>query len=615
MSDTPLDRLRAFQQQLERSIRTRAREFGVELNPPKSTVHLGTNLLSERDVHIPLELFTKTHTMVLGRSGVGKTKFLEQLCRSLIRKVGDDNWSLVVLDGKGGTLQTLADDLFADAVSCLPPDKLVYFNPHDSDRVPGFNVLQCIGRTDPAIRAQRVKEALVQMFHESAEFRPWWENFSMGALAPLIEAGFAITELFDFLALDEPQFREAVLAKVSNPLHRKSWERFTRTHKTYEQATMISSVLIRAKEFLYTELLTAIFGQRENTIDWVRFMDQGGCFVAKLGPGPRFSKTAADFVGRNIVHQILEAAEARRQTNRKPCFVVVDEFERFASPDFSELLDVFRGYGVHLILSCQHFGQLRLEEETLHESTMSNCRIKCFFSLSRKDAEEAALELFTGTFHKDDIIETITSRSFRPHETTRTIESTSESIGESEGSSEQHGESAGVGESETLAEEGDVLVTVGSTQEGTSATAGHSASTTHTQSWSTSRVPWYQYEEFEQVSHRRTWSVEQLKERAIAAIAEQGDRKYHLKLFERPPLPLMTPEVHAPPLPAGRLAEALEVNYNQFRTITDVVHEVRERIPSYLSAIAPPEPHVTTPKRKPRTPAARKAKANPDKRP
>lgn len=600
MSDNPLSVLR---RKLTREIAEIDRKLGRPPRPSRNSVLLGTNRLSGRDVQIPLSEFQKTHTFCLGRSGVGKTKFLEQLCRPIMRQVRDNDWSLIVLDGKGGELEdTLVDPLFAYGVATgVAPDRTTYFNPHASTRVPGINILEVIGNPSAArygqyasVRASKVKETLALMLGESDDYRPWWDEHAVSSLLPLILSGFTLTELEQFLSLGDPRFRDLVLGRSEHKYLERSWKEFRDTFRVHEQATMINVVKTRAKKFLLSELLTGVFGQEHTTVDWVGLMDHGGVFLGKFGFGPTMTSSDADFIGRNIVHQVVEAAAARSQrTKPKPCFLVVDEFERFVSSDFETIVDVLRGYGVHLIASCQHLGQLQTDN-TRHvlESMMASCRIKVSFSVSRKDAEEMALEIFAGTFHRDEIIETITNPGFRPVETTRTIRAraVSHTDNANSGSARNMGSTTTHGTS-TLPN-GDVVLTETVTSQGGS-TESDSGGASDTITLTETPVPWYEYEKYEIVGSRRAWTVEQLKERAYAMLSEQGDRDYYLKIQDRRPLPLRTPTVKPPVVDPDRLAEALAANYNQFREIADVCREVHARVPAFLDSLSDDE-HVIT---------------------
>jgi len=65
--------------------------------------------------------------------------------------------------------------------------------------------------------------------------------------------------------------------------------------------------------------------------------------------------------------------------------------------------------------------------------------------------------------------------------------------------------------------------------------------------YSTSRVPFYKFEEFKETSSVQYYSVEEMLEKFIAWIKNQNDRFCQVKIKRRSPVPVLTPYVE--PLP------------------------------------------------------------------
>src|SRR5262249_42557536 len=222
---------------------------------------------------------------------------------------------------------------------------------------------------------------------------------------------------------------------------------------------------------------------------------------------------------------------------KRPFFVIADEFQKFATADFADGLDRLRGYGVHFILSHQHLSQLGKEDSTLLESSLANAGNKIYFSISPNDALTMAEELFTGWNHGDEIKDEIVQTKFRPVETTRTIDT------------------YGDGSSTSSSTDKSILVSVSSGTGGTSdnpttmETSSHSntesSSTGETWSESHSRaeVPWYEQEEFEEITGRTYRSPEELRERYKGYLVRQNRRCYQWKLHQAFPRPIEAPEV------------------------------------------------------------------------
>src|SRR3972149_7078845 len=104
-------------------------------------IYFGKSVLSRRKISIPVEEFAETHTHVLGKSGVGKSKLLERIARDIIKA----KYGLIVLDGKGDLYDNLLNFC---AYMEVPARQGRVIDPRD-DHTPGLNVLERLGKTDP----------------------------------------------------------------------------------------------------------------------------------------------------------------------------------------------------------------------------------------------------------------------------------------------------------------------------------------------------------------------------------------------------------------------------------------------------------------------------------
>lgn len=96
-----------------------------------------------------------------------------------------------------------------------------------------------------------------------------------------------------------------------------------------------------------------------------------------------------------------------------PCFVVADEFYRFASNDFVDALNTLRNYGVYFILSHQFLAQL-VNVEGLREAVLTNCANRICFSVFSEDAEVLSKEMHSGYIDYERVKDEIETMSFRP---------------------------------------------------------------------------------------------------------------------------------------------------------------------------------------------------------
>lgn len=540
-------------------------------------IYFGKSVLSCRKISIPIEGFAETHTHVLGRSGVGKSKLLERIARDIIKA----KYGLIVLDGKGDLHDSL---LKFCTLLRTPSDRLVVVDP-DDPHSPGLNFLECLGGTDPDTQAGIVIDALKKM-HKDEEARPWLEEWGRAVLSTLSAAGFTLTEIFSFARADDLRFRHAVLDKVNQPYLVQKWKEFEGTFKKLEkQAEVLQVIKTRGDIFRQAAFLCGMFGQNKTTIDWKGVMDNSGVVLAQLGQG-NIDPKGLSFVGTAMIHQIVRMAQTRPKGKRRPCFVMIDEFQRFLTPDLADGLDRLRGFGVYFILAHQNLTQLKEEEPRIYASVMGNCRNKITFTISREDSETMYGELFAGMIYpsmqkiKDEIWQT----KYRPIETWRDIYSETET--ESHGTSSFSSDMSGVADMSSYMINADGNISPSSSygeviSSGSASGSGDSSS--FSQGTSHSRVPWYEYEAYEEATSRTYYSEAEVRERFIAWINTQDDRHYQLKMGNKKPLPMVSPFIEDVSVRDKDIAALKDKVYNKIaRLVDDVRREVEGRASHYL---------------------------------
>lgn len=110
--------------------------------------------------------------------------------------------------------------------------------------------------------------------------------------------------------------------------------------------------------FLDEPMIRNIVGQGETTIHFRRIMDSGKILLVKLSP--QFEE-ASLLIGAIIIGQLLMAAFSRTDTpeeNRRQFNLTVDEFQKFATEDFSVLISEARKFRIATTLSHQTLAQL-----------------------------------------------------------------------------------------------------------------------------------------------------------------------------------------------------------------------------------------------------------------
>jgi hypothetical protein len=540
------DEMRRKQEERLKFIKNNPRDFLLGRSADKA-FFLGQNSITKRPVKLKQSDFQK-HWHILGATGKGKSKFIEHIVRTLIdRKEG-----LCLIDPHGDLYESLKGYVVRKGLD----KKVILIDPNSDDALFGLNYLERGAHIVKDLDAHvgMVMRAVAKVFGgEDQDTLPRLQHWLRNTLYTLMEQGYTLVEMLDFLSLADPAARLKIVESLNDPYIKKDWQEFEALRKA-EKEIRLESVFNRAAKFVGSERMRRIVGQAKSTINFRQAMDEGKVIIVNLSPA-YISKEAQKMLGVMIVDLIVEAAFSRidiSEKQRKPFYFIVDEFGEFVCDDFAYALEALRKYGVFLFLSNQQMDQLKSESQRVYHSVMANCRNKVTFGISREDAEVMAKELFTGMIRGDRIKDEIYQTKFWPTESTRIVSSNSRSEGTSSGQSSARGrgEVSAEGAVQMFGPDGptffaDVLAQniIESSGSSSSYSEGSSSVSNESQSFSESEVPWYEYEPFRELSSRTYFSPEELLEKFISWIKNQATRQAQIKVDTKRTVPMVTPYV------------------------------------------------------------------------
>lgn len=564
------------------------------LSAKKASVHIGVNALNGKKLYLPVKEMAQTSTYVLGSPGVGKTKFTEGIARDLINQ----GYGVIVLDGKGELYNNLTKYCVLKGLE----DRTVLIDPNEDDYVVGINYLELLGRkekTKASALAGLALEGLKKFHKEDEEYKAWLEEWGPASLIPLIDAGFTIVELFPFLKLKDPTFREVLIKELGSDFLKEKWGSL-QDHKVFDQARFLNVLKTRASIFHYDDTLTAIYGQRKTTIDWLKVMDKGGIVLANLGVTGRVPEKTASFIGASIVHQIATIAPDRgTEGQKKPCFVIADEFQKFATTDFADAMERLRSFGVPFVVAHQHRDQFDREEGRIIGAVDACCRNKVIFSVKPSDGEEMYRQLFPYDPHW--IKEVQRFRRFAP----KTIWYEAASRTKSESYGRQSTESSGESEDE---------------RDHVTKHSGKALGSNYNVSESETREmrPHTEYEEFEEQINIYFSEAEQ-KEHYIDWLYWQDDRRayWNFKAKTEKAVPIVTRTIKEATV-TDRMIELFKKKVYQkyHRLKEEVLREINERLIKFIEEkrhLLLEEPQKTTVETKTAGPSTFREKKKPKK--
>lgn len=361
-------------------------EISYEETP--STLNLGW-YYSEKENELQMAKIAEedrnTHFYVIGATGTGKTKLLEFLVKQDIEKGN----GFGVIDPHGDLIEDVKGLLACQYYNSEREleERVVLIDPTDHDLTVTFNPLEQILGVSTAEQTGQLISAFKKIWSGAWGVR--MEDLMRNSLLALSEAELTLVELPRFLT--NRTFRRGVLVKVKNPIAQEYFQRFDALTDR-GQVTWIEPVMNKINALFSDERIRQMFSSQKSSFNLREIMDNGKILLVKLDKGKLHD--LADLLGSLLMAGIQMAAFSRSdvpQDKRTSFYLYIDEFQNFASENFSVILSEARKYGLSLIMAHQTLSQVSSELRSL---ILGNTGIQVYFRLNRHDAELLAKEGF-----------------------------------------------------------------------------------------------------------------------------------------------------------------------------------------------------------------------------
>ena len=306
------------------------------------------------------------HTFVCGRTGTGKTTLLLQLMAEHTR-IGVP---FLFVDFHGHA----TEHLLALLTAARQVRDVVLFETW-SDPVVGWNPLGTSAESP-----YTVVQELVGIFHRRLwpdAWGPRLEELLRMTLLALAETQLTLLEATSFIS--RPEFRRAVLQRVSLPEVREFWTlRFERLSPS--QRSLVSETVLNKLSVFHDPTLRYVVGQAHSTLDFDRALANGQTIIANLSAG---NLRGNNYLLAALLVAKLKAAIYHRPPDARSYSVFLDEFQEMVALDaLDDYLRSFRKFGCSVSLATQH---LQLPPE-LKAAIFGNCARFFCFAVSASDA-------------------------------------------------------------------------------------------------------------------------------------------------------------------------------------------------------------------------------------
>jgi hypothetical protein len=330
------------------------------LSPSKDGIFVGQELDLGVKIYLPDAVRSK-HVHVLGSTGSGKTEsvVLNFLKQDVARGIGS-----IILDAKGDT------SFKKDLASWIPPENLLIFD-LSSETSSSYDPLSAGTALESA---QRLFSSLV-----------WSEEYYKGKALSALQRIFASHRKTNG---SNPQ-----LSDITNYLTTsKAFSAITASdeydEKVAEKDFLELSGLRDQVRGLCTDHLVKILSPTKSQIDLAN-VGKGSVIYFRLQSllSPQLALT----VGRLVINHLnyLVGSQHRDESeNKKFTSVYLDEFARFACPEFANLASMARSAGFALHFSHQSIGDLKEVSEGFLSTITDNSSTKIVMRINDPDSAD-----------------------------------------------------------------------------------------------------------------------------------------------------------------------------------------------------------------------------------
>lgn len=324
---------------------------------PGNEVSLGTILGEDRT----LTLFPQDrarHTYIVGSTRTGKTKLMEDMARQDLISWPDHQCPMVVIDPHGTLFDGLMGYAAAEGLNEWP---IIPFDLRRNDLVVSYNLLHRRNAADdPSVICRSFVEAILHAWGQSnSQETPRLASTLASILMLAYEKEITLIEALDVIT--HPKLRKLLTAEVQHLVARAVLRSAQALgEKGFQER--VESTMNRITGFLTTQLVQVTLCQTGDTLDMSEILEQGKILLACLSTEKgRINTEDTWALGSVLLADLWNAAKRRgkaEEGERAPCYVHIDEFQNFLTPDIALGLSEASGFGLHLTVAHQYPSQL-----------------------------------------------------------------------------------------------------------------------------------------------------------------------------------------------------------------------------------------------------------------
>ena len=378
--------------------RQRIRQVDGPTEPMREGLLIGVNEFRGIEKQIRLGINDRRrHTYIIGQTGMGKSKLLENLAYQDI------------MEGRGFCFIDPHGDSADELLGMIPQsrmDDVIYFNPSDTENPLGFNIFEIESPEDMDFVISETNSMLKSLFDpgNTGVVGPRMENIVRNAALLLMSDPDGGTFMDIPKVLVDPEFAKQKIKYLRNQRAIDFWTKeWPASQRSNDAGELVSWVVSKWAPF-ESGLINNIIGQKKSAFNIREVMDNNKILLVNLSKG-KLGEAAAKLLGMVFVMKFQAAAMSRAdipEDERKDFCLFVDEFQNFATDSFESILSEARKYRLNLILANQFTTQLK---DSIKDAIFGNVPNKIVGRVGIDDAE-ILQKAFTPTFTAEDLTKT-----------------------------------------------------------------------------------------------------------------------------------------------------------------------------------------------------------------
>lgn len=320
----------------------------------KDTIWIGNNYFRGKKKIICFEREDRRrHSYILGQTGTGKSWLM---MRMILQDIYNGD-GVCFIDPHGQTAEMILDR--------IPPERaedVIYFNAGDFDRPFGLNIMEFYSEQHKHQIVNSFIALLIRLFDPNNQgfVGPAMQQAVRNSmLTAMSKEGSTLIEVVRILQ-DEDWAMNYWLPMVKDELVRRYWiDQVAKTDKK-SKSESLTYFISKFDKFTTNLVIRNIIGQSKSSFDFRDVMDHQKILIINLSKGILGDENMS-FIGLLLVQKMLAAALSREdmpEDQRKDFFFYADEFQNFATDEFTSILSEARKYKLDLTMAHQYIGQL-----------------------------------------------------------------------------------------------------------------------------------------------------------------------------------------------------------------------------------------------------------------